>query len=409
MLKRRTLSSASNNGGSSRLSSNEKIDVCRGLFAFLVVAAHSVDIAWSIHPEARNLYPWWLHNFLLYVVAAGVYWVIGFFVISGYCIQLSVSRLIVGNSFPVSRYLVARSSRILPLYYLALIFAVVIEWLMASSRPPWWPNGIDRNTLIYQLFISQNFIQTYGCYAPSWSITNEMFYYMFYGLLVCAALKRGIRSTTLGMIICIGVALPMDLLYFGWRRNPLILGLGLLFGMGAFWFLGALIADHSRAIRRSRLAYSGSRCWPLVLATAIALWFSQRVNLQFVYVLLAIAFALMLIRFIVVEDMPSRAGARIVSRRVIETVGLASYPTYLFHGPLLMLLASAMMRWKLIGDWRVTWMILVLAGTSSGIALGYLLERPIMNWRTSLLLRLKSSRNAPVTNGVKVQIAGVRQ
>ena len=29
---------------SSRLSSNEKIDICRGLFAYLVVAAHAVDI-----------------------------------------------------------------------------------------------------------------------------------------------------------------------------------------------------------------------------------------------------------------------------------------------------------------------------------------------------------------------------
>ena len=34
------------------LTANDKIDICRGVFAFLVVAAHSVDIAWSIHPDA---------------------------------------------------------------------------------------------------------------------------------------------------------------------------------------------------------------------------------------------------------------------------------------------------------------------------------------------------------------------
>ncbi len=34
------------------LTSHEKIDVCRGLFAFLVVIAHGVDIAWTIHPHA---------------------------------------------------------------------------------------------------------------------------------------------------------------------------------------------------------------------------------------------------------------------------------------------------------------------------------------------------------------------
>jgi len=119
-----------------RITANDKIDICRGLFAFLVVAAHAVDISWSIHPDAPARFPWWLHRFLLYVVAAGVYWVIGFFVISGYCIQLSISRSISGKSFPLARYLAARFTRILPLYYLALAFAAVVEWLIAGARPP---------------------------------------------------------------------------------------------------------------------------------------------------------------------------------------------------------------------------------------------------------------------------------
>ena len=117
----------------SPLSSNEKIDICRGLFAFLVVAAHAVDISWAIHPEVPGRFPGWLHDFLLYVAAAGVYWVIGFFAISGYCIQLSVERQIRGNAFPLHRYLLARLSRILPLYYLALVLAVVIERLIATA------------------------------------------------------------------------------------------------------------------------------------------------------------------------------------------------------------------------------------------------------------------------------------
>jgi peptidoglycan/LPS O-acetylase OafA/YrhL len=409
MLNLNPIAPGSNRLGTFRLSLNEKVDICRGLFAFLVVGAHAVDISWSIHPEARNQYPWWLHNFLLYVVGAGVYWVIGFFVISGFCIQLSVSRMIEGNSLPLSRYLIARVSRILPLYYLALVFAVVIEWLMAASRPPCWSNGLNGNALLAQLFIAQNFTQTFGSYAPSWSITNEMFYYLFYGFVVCAALKCRIRPTTLGMIICLGIAFPMNLLYFGWSRSPFLLGLGLLFGMGAFWFLGAMIADHRETLRQSRLARAGSAYWPLLLATAIASWFSQRIHLQFVYVLLAISFTLMLIRFIVVEDTTVGARERTHSSRVIETLGLASYPTYLFHGPLLMLLASAILRANLVVDWRVIWAILVLVGISSGIALAHLAERPIMNWRSALLKRLRSSRESLAGSSVKVRIAGVQQ
>ena len=76
------------------LSSNQKIDICRGVFAFFVVNAHCIDISWTIHPAVPAQLPRWLHDLLLYVAAAGVYWVIGFFVISGYCIQLSVERQI---------------------------------------------------------------------------------------------------------------------------------------------------------------------------------------------------------------------------------------------------------------------------------------------------------------------------
>ena len=34
------------------LSLHEKIDVCRGVFAALVVMAHSVEISWGVHRDA---------------------------------------------------------------------------------------------------------------------------------------------------------------------------------------------------------------------------------------------------------------------------------------------------------------------------------------------------------------------
>src|SRR5262245_53844132 len=188
------------------LCSEEKIDVCRGLFAFLVVIAHSLDISWAIHPDVPGRLPAWLHDLWLYVVAAGIYWVIGFFVISGYCIQLSVERQTEGRTFPLRNYLLARLSRILPLYYLALLSAVVLEWLMTPARPACWPHGVNLTALISQLFVVQNLTQTYGSFAPSWSITNEMFYYLFYGAVVCVGLKRGVRPTMLGMISCLVLA-----------------------------------------------------------------------------------------------------------------------------------------------------------------------------------------------------------
>jgi peptidoglycan/LPS O-acetylase OafA/YrhL len=392
-----------------QLTANDKIDVCRGLFAFLVVAAHAVDISWSIHPDGPSQYPWWLHRFLLYVVAAGVYWVIGFFVISGYCIQLSVSRAIDGSSFPLSNYLAGRLSRILPLYYLALLWAIFVEWLIAGARPHCWSNGINGNVLIAQLFIAQNLTQTFGSYAPSWSITNEMFYYLFYGFLVCVAVKRGIRATTLGMIVCLTVALPFYAIYFGWDRSPFVCAVGLLFGLGTFWFAGALVAEYREQLRRVRATRIVARFWPLILATAIAMWFSQHVHLQFVYVTLAAAFTLMLIQIVTADEKPVGNNERGGPLPLPRILGLASYPTYLFHGPLLMLVASAILRWKLVDDWRLTWVVLVVVGIFSGLALGYLVERPIMAWRAAWLKSLKLARRSPVSNRVDRPIWGIHQ
>jgi peptidoglycan/LPS O-acetylase OafA/YrhL len=392
------------------LTSNDRIDVCRGLFAFLVVAAHCVDISWSMHPELRGMYPLWLHNLLLFGAAAGVYWVIGFFVISGYCIQLSVSRATEGTSFPLRRYLLARLSRILPLYYLALLFAIVAEWMIAPARPLCWVNGIDLNVLIAQVFIIQNFTQTFGSFAPSWSITNEMFYYVFYGLLVWAALRYKLRPTYLGMSVCLVIAVLAEILHFGGiYRSPFILGTGLLFGLGTLWFLGALVAEHRAVLRRSRLAECVSPLWPLIVLSAIAMWYTQRIHLQVVYVVLGVAFALMLIRFIVQDGSAVPDGARRTTPRMVEILGLASYPTYLFHGPLVMLAGSVMIRWNLLVDWRLTWLVLFLVGVTSGIALGYLAERPIMRWRAGFLQSNSSPPRPAVGRLVNVGVIGVQQ
>jgi peptidoglycan/LPS O-acetylase OafA/YrhL len=394
---------------SGRLTSNDRIDVCRGLFAFLVVAAHAVDISWSIHPEARTQYASWLHDLLYYVVAAGVYWVIGFFVISGYCIQLSVMRATVGDHFPLFRYLAARLLRILPLYYAALLFAVVVEWLIAPARPYFWFNGLDVKVLVAQLLIVQNLTQTYGSYAPSWSITNEMFYYVFYGFLVCVAIKRGLRATWLGMSVCVVVALVTEGLYFGLYRSSRVLGPGLLFGLGTLWFLGAMVAENRESLSQSPRARLVSRSWLLVLAAAIAMWYSQRIHLQVVYLVLGAAFTLMLVRFITTEETSLPEEGRRRPSCVVEMLGLASYPTYLFHGPLLMLIGSAILRWELVKDWRLTWVILVLVGFFSGIALGYLAERPMMRWRAACLRRIASPQNPTIGGPVQIGMIGAPQ
>src|SRR6266700_1309171 len=81
-----------------------KIDLCRGLFACLVVVAHAMEMAWLYNPPHLSQRA---EHFLRVTCGAGIAWVMGFFVISGYCIELSAARLTRENRFPIKLYTVA--------------------------------------------------------------------------------------------------------------------------------------------------------------------------------------------------------------------------------------------------------------------------------------------------------------
>lgn len=391
------------------LSTHAKIDVCRGLFAILVVAAHALDIAWTVHPEARWLYPSWLRDALQHVVAAGIHWVMGFFVISGYCIQLSVSKSTRDGWFPVGRYFRARFSRIIPLYYPALLFAVVVEVLIAPARPFYWYHGVDLPGLIAQLFIVQNLADTFGSFAPSWSITNEIVYYVLFGLLVAMGARLGARATVVGLVLCVVLAMTAQLHYFRIVRATFLVRLGQLFGLGMIWFLGALVAENAEAFRRSRAWRLASGFWPLALAAGMALWYRQLLHIQFVCLVVGAAFALMLIHFLSTEPANPRDRAGGPTHRLVEMLGLSSYPMYLFHGPLVMLIGSSVLRWRWTDDWRITWIVLFAAGVTSGLALGQLAEKPIMRWRNRWLGRATPAPRSPIGGAVPIGMMGVQQ
>ncbi len=378
-----------------RLHTNDKIDVCRGLFAFLVVIAHGLEVTFSMLPIAREDLGSLARQVLGGVAGTGIYWVMGFFVISGYCIQLSVQRLNEPGGFPLKTYLFARLTRILPLYYLALLFTVLVEWWIASDRPANWPNGLSYLVLGCQVLLIQNLSQTYGSFASSWSITNEVFYYALFGLLVYRSAHRGSRPIVAGIAVCLGIGGIMYLAYRLGLRSPAILSAATLFGLGINWFLGALVAAHRDRVAKDTRMQAVARSWPLVLAASVGLQCTDRVRIEFVLMGSGLAFALMLIRFLGADRAaagPSRSGSLAPrTTAIIACLGLASYPTYLFHGPIMMAVGSIMIRSALVLDWRWTWIVLASSGIASGIIGGYLVEGPIMTWRAGLLRRLKSA------------------
>ena len=388
---------------------HEKIDVCRGLFAALVVMAHSLEIAWGIHREAMMDGPRLWRAVVFGVFGTGTYYVMGFFVLSGYCIQLSVARSMDADRFPLQRYTIARLSRILPLYYLALLATVPIEWLIAGARPVEWPHGLDLPTFLGQIVLIQNMTQqTFGSFASSWSITNEVFYYLFYGVLAWLLAGRRAQPAWVGMGLCVAFAAAGQMLYVTVGRHPFVYRTGMLFGLGTLWFQGVLLAVYGPSLIERAWVRRVAACWPLLFVASV-LWKTFDMPANGFYPLAGGAFTLLLLDLLKTPTIAVPASAGPWRRRLVTTLGLSSYPMYLFHGPLLMLASSCILRSGLIADWRLTWVVLMLLGLTSGLALGWLLERPLMDWRAGLLRRLNGRglalgpfhRRIPATGGQK--------
>jgi peptidoglycan/LPS O-acetylase OafA/YrhL len=161
----------------------------------------------------------------------------------------------------------------------------------------------------------------------------------------------------------------------------------MLFGLGMLWFQGALVAIHGRDLMERAWASRVARAWPLVFVAAVA-WKTAHLPPQGLYLISGAAFTLMMLDFVRTRDVHPPRNAGRWRTRVVTTLGLSSYPMYLFHGPILMLAASMILRTHAIADWRVTWGLLMILGWASGAALGWVLEKPVMDWRSEWLRSL---------------------
>ena len=150
----------------------------RGLFAFFVALGHLFDIA-----QLNTGYGGVL---ALVRPCFGFQWVVGFFVLSGFCIESSVQH---ARDKSVRHYAVLRLSRLAPAYFaiLALALAVEVAILGSPFRPPIWQN-VSTVNFVGQVLVLQGSILfgllAFGCYASTWTITYEAVYYALWALRV---------------------------------------------------------------------------------------------------------------------------------------------------------------------------------------------------------------------------------
>jgi peptidoglycan/LPS O-acetylase OafA/YrhL len=141
------------------------------------------------------------------LVDAGYIGVPLFFMLSGFVLAWNYSTLTPGAGKKVWRFYVARIARVMPLYWMVLIYLV----MMRVAR------GFDQSDALWRHFLaiqswSGNWTvgaQEYN--APGWSICVEVFLYAMFPFLVPLVAMVARRYKTAGLLALIGAAWVVQL------------------------------------------------------------------------------------------------------------------------------------------------------------------------------------------------------
>ena len=379
--------------------SNQKLrlaylDGIRGLAAIYVVLVHSWDPNLALQPALL-----WLPvtKFLKY----GIFAVVIFIVLSGYCLMLPVVRQGKGYfSGGLVGFFKRRIRRILPTYYAALLLCMLVGisilWLKRFGAFGWSDASLETlsglfspyfslNDLLVYLLLMQNFgVHSSKIDGPTWTIAVEWQIYFVFAILLIPIWRR------LGLLPMVAIAI--------------LLGLTLKYIMGAEvalhacpWFvglfaLGMAAADIGFSHKPFWQRLNNSLPWG-VLAMIFAFLGFLSEGLRFgllpgleewiVHYCVALGTACFLIYCtnFVINGKPLPPVLKLLESRWLVALGTFSYSLYITHAPVVWLVHQLLLSRQLSPTMMaVKWFLIAVP---SAVLVAYLFhivfERPFMS------------------------------
>lgn len=335
-----------------------------------------------------------------------------FFVISGFVVSLSVSRLpAMGLGSFLAFFYARRMRRIVPALLVCLLATSLAVSLLVP--PAWLSDGITR-TGLFAFFGLSNWVLArtqndyfspvaeMNPYTHTWSLgVEEQFYLAFPLLFFPWIAARGGRRVATGLF---ALALALSLAWAAWQsRADTTAGFYLV--ASRFWQLAAgvllylLLArgegQHERAPGRMGNAVRAAGGWLSLGLVVYALVFSRPGQFSFPGALPVVAGTLGLLGFLY-RQRPGDPLMRLLTQRPAVLLGKISYSLYLWHWPVFVL-----MRWTVGLDSGAQQVAAAAAALGLAVLSYRLVETPVRHWR--------SQRGAPgalVLYGVLAMAAG---
>lgn len=301
------------------------LDGIRGLAALFVVLHHCWLMAFPGFPADNG--PVWL-GWLAY----GHFAVVAFIVLSGFSLAVSPAR----SGWRLSslrRFGRRRAWRILPPYWAALVYSLVIAWTLVPQPGEGVPTG--KSVLMYGLLLQD----VSGSPSPNgafWSIAVEAQLYFFFPLMLLILRRAGaavLLVTVTALVAPIGLLAPsLSLVAKLMRFTPQF---AVLFAVGVVAAGVTTAGPRWQRVRWDWLTLLATIPVIVLLAVRGLVWTAG----NFFWVDLALGPAIGLLLVSVATGRPA-AGVRLLDTRPIRSLGSFSYSLYLVHAPIVVVVSE---------------------------------------------------------------------
>jgi len=296
------------------------LDGLRGLAALFVVLSHIFERAWPGYPG--NHAPFWA-AWMNY----GRFAVIMFIALSGFSLGLGPARS--GWRFKsITTYAHRRAWRILPPYWAALGFSLVMTWFVLA-QPGWKvPNG--KSVVVYGLLVQDVF----AVGSPNrafWSIAIEAQLYVLLPLLLLLVRRVSARAMV-GLVAAIVVTIGLLGPHVPLMNTALVKfipDLAVLFAVGLL--SAAIVTAGERTRSRPWAGYALAATVPVIALMVIK--GSTWSNLNLFWLDLAWAPAVGCFLAAIATSRPQFV-IRFLDGRLPRSLGACSYSLYLTHMPI---------------------------------------------------------------------------
>jgi peptidoglycan/LPS O-acetylase OafA/YrhL len=296
------------------------LDGLRGLAALYVVVYHVSLRAFPGYPYEGA--PFWAGWFVY-----GRFAVLVFIVLSGFSLALSPARA--GWRLDgIAAYARRRARRILPAFWAALAFSLLVAWLIVPQPRSGVPDAMS--VLVNGLLV-QNIVGAPSPNTAFWSIAVEVQLYVLLPVLLLLTRKRGALAMVAGVtlvVAAVGIVGPhvARLDTFVTESAP---DLAALFALGIA-SAGVVVAGTRKAWPWPWLALAAGAPVLAMIACQGSAWTFGRLY----WIDLAIAPAIACLLIGLASGRPASL-VRLLDARPIRGLGSSSYSLYLTHAPII--------------------------------------------------------------------------